>query len=298
MQQYLNLLEKILTEGHKKGDRTGTGTLSIFGHQMRFPLEQGFPLVTTKKVPIKPIIHELLWFLRGDTNIAYLRQNGVHIWDHWANENGDLGPVYGRQWRSWPASRKEWGDPIDQIQAVVKQIQTTQNSRRMVVSTWNVADLPDERLSPQDNVAQGKMALAPCHVLFQFYVSPGSRPTRETPEVKETPGKLSCQVYQRSGDTFLGVPFNIASYALLTHLIAEQAGLLVGDLVWTGGDVHLYLNHLEQARLQLSREPFPSPTLRILRSAGCVPSLFDYTYEDFKLENYQSHEHIPASISI
>jgi thymidylate synthase len=277
MQPYLNLLNKILHEGVRKGDRTGSGTLSIFGHQMRFPLDEGFPLVTTKKIHLKSIIHELLWFLRGDTNLAYLHEHKVSIWDEWADPNGDLGPVYGRQWRAWPLPG---GGSVDQLQQVVDQIKTTPNSRRMIVSAWNVADLPDETISPQANVAQGKMALAPCHALFQFYVAEG---------------KLSCQLYQRSCDTFLGVPFNIASYALLTHMIAEQADLDVGDFIWTGGDVHLYLNHLKQARLQLSRAPYPLPRLHLKRKPD---SLFDYRYEDFEIKGYLAHDPIRAPISV
>lgn len=277
MQQYLDLLEKILNEGNQKGDRTGSGTLSVFGHQMRFNLQDGFPLVTTKKVHLKSIIHELLWFLNGDTNIAYLNENGVSIWDEWADERGELGPIYGYQWRSWPAPG---GGHIDQIATVIKQLQETPNSRRMIVSAWNVADLPDESVGPQQNVANGKMALAACHTLFQFYVADG---------------KLSCQLYQRSCDTFLGLPFNIASYALLTHMVAQQANLQVGDYVWTGGDVHLYLNHLEQAKLQLSRNPYPLPKLVIKRKPN---SLFDYRYEDFEVADYRSHAHIKAPISV
>ncbi|MGJ0516357.1 MAG: thymidylate synthase [Methylomicrobium sp.] len=277
MQPYLNLLNKILHEGARKGDRTGSGTLSIFGHQLRFPLAEGFPLVTTKKIHLKSIIHELLWFLRGDTNLAYLHEHKVSIWDEWADANGDLGPVYGRQWRAWPLPG---GGAVDQLKQVVEQIKSTPNSRRMIVSAWNVADLPDETISPQANVAQGKMALAPCHALFQFYVAEG---------------RLSCQLYQRSCDTFLGVPFNIASYALLTHMIAQQAGLDVGDFIWTGGDVHLYLNHLEQARLQLSRAPYPLPRLVLKRKPD---SLFDYRYEDFEIEGYQAHDPIRAAISV
>jgi thymidylate synthase len=277
MQPYLNLLNKILHEGARKGDRTGSGTLSIFGHQLRFPLAEGFPLVTTKKIHLKSIIHELLWFLRGDTNLAYLHEHKVSIWDEWADANGDLGPVYGRQWRAWPVPG---GGAVDQLKQVVEQIKSTPNSRRMIVSAWNVADLPDETISPQANVAQGKMALAPCHALFQFYVAEG---------------RLSCQLYQRSCDTFLGVPFNIASYALLTHMIAQQAGLDVGDFIWTGGDVHLYLNHLEQARLQLSRAPYPLPRLVLKRKPD---SLFDYRYEDFEIEGYQAHDPIRAAISV
>jgi len=277
MHAYLSLLDKILTDGQRKGDRTGSGTLSVFGHQMRFDLSQGFPLVTTKKIHVKSVIHELLWFLQGDSSIAYLKENGVSIWDAWADEQGELGPVYGRQWRSWPAAD---GQTIDQISAVVKQIQTNPNSRRLVVSAWNVADLPDEAISPQANVALGKMALAPCHALFQFYVADG---------------RLSCQLYQRSADVFIGLPFNIASYALLTHMVAQQCGLAVGDFIWTGGDAHLYLNHLEQARLQLSREPFPLPNLSIRRKPE---SLFAYVYEDFVITHYQAHGHIKAAIAV
>ncbi|MGZ5052518.1 MAG: thymidylate synthase [Methylobacter sp.] len=277
MKPYLQLLDTILQHGHQKGDRTGSGTLSIFGYQMRFPLAQGFPLVTTKKIHLKSIIYELLWFLNGDTNVGYLQQNKVSIWNEWADANGELGPVYGHQWRSWPTPD---GRHIDQIRQVIEQIKATPNSRRIIVSAWNVADLPDETVSPQQNVAQGKMALAPCHALFQFYVADG---------------KLSCQLYQRSCDTFLGVPFNIASYALLTHMVAQQCDLDVGDFVWTGGDVHLYLNHLEQAKLQLSREPYPLPKLTIKRRPE---SIFDYRFEDFEIGDYRTHEHIKAPISV
>ena len=277
MKQYLELLDKILTEGTLKGDRTGSGTLSIFGHQIRFPLTQGFPLVTTKKIHLKSIIHELLWFLKGDTNLAYLHEHNVNIWNEWANEQGELGPVYGHQWRSWPTPD---GRHIDQIQQVIEQLKKTPNSRRIIVSAWNVADLPDESISPQQNVARNKMALAPCHAFFQFYVADG---------------KLSCQLYQRSCDTFLGLPFNIASYALLTHMVAQQSDLEVGDFIWTGGDVHLYLNHQEQAKLQLTREPYPLPSLTINRRPE---SIFDYTYEDFNFTDYQAHEHIKAPISV
>ena len=277
MKQYLQLLEKILDEGSLKGDRTGSGTLSIFGHQMRFALEQGFPLVTTKKIHLKSILHELLWFLKGETNLAYLHQHKVSIWDEWADAQGELGPVYGYQWRSWPAAD---GRHIDQIQQVIDQLNTTPNSRRIIVSAWNVADLPDERISPQQNVALGKMALAPCHTFFQFYVADG---------------KLSCQLYQRSCDTFIGLPFNIASYALLTHMVAQQCDLGVGDFIWTGGDVHLYLNHQEQARLQLNRTPYGLPALKIRRKPA---SIFDYQYDDFEIVNYQAHDHIKAPISI
>ena len=238
MKAYLELLDKILNEGTLKGDRTGSGTLSIFGHQMRFNLAQGFPLVTTKKLHLKSIIHELLWFLKGETNLHFLHEHQVNIWNEWADEKGDLGPVYGFQWRSWPTPD---GRHIDQIQQVIEQLKKTPNSRRIIVSAWNVGDLPDETISPQKNVAQGKMALAPCHAFFQFYVADG---------------KLSCQLYQRSCDTFLGLPFNIASYALLTLMVAQQADLEVGDFIWTGGDVHLYLNHQDQAKLQLKRTPY------------------------------------------
>ena len=277
MQQYLDLLEKILQEGIEKGDRTGSGTLSIFGHQMRFPLKAGFPLVTTKKLHLKSIIHELLWFLKGDTHLAYLHEHKISIWNEWADANGDLGPIYGKQWRSWPTPD---GRSIDQLQLVIEQLKTTPNSRRIMVSAWNVADLPDETISPQANVAKGKMALAPCHAFFQFYVAEG---------------RLSCQLYQRSCDTFLGLPFNIASYALLTHMVAQQSQLDVGDFIWTGGDVHLYLNHLDQARLQLSREPYPLPRLTIKHKPD---SLFDYRYEDFEIEDYQAHDPIKAPISV
>ncbi|MCF7987318.1 MAG: thymidylate synthase [Methylovulum sp.] len=277
MQPYLALLNKILQDGHPKGDRTGSGTLSIFGHQLRFSLADGFPLVTTKRVHLKSIIHELLWFLKGETHLGYLHQNKVSIWDEWADEQLELGPVYGQQWRSWPTPD---GRRVDQIQQLMQQLRENPNSRRLLVSAWNVADLPDERLSPQANVAQGKMALAPCHVLFQFYVADG---------------KLSCQLYQRSCDTFLGLPFNIASYALLTQMIAQQADLELGEFIWTGGDVHLYLNHLEQAKLQLTREPYPTPRLVIKRKPE---SLFAYDYDDFEILNYQAHEAIKASISV
>lgn len=282
MKQYLELLEKILREGASKGDRTGSGTLSIFGYQMRFNLAEGFPLVTTKKLHLKSIIHELLWFLSGEQGIGYLKEHKVTIWDEWVNENcppapGSLGPIYGYQWRSWTTPN---GGHIDQIQQVIDQLKTNPNSRRMIVSAWNVADLPDERISPQANVANGKMALAPCHALFQFYVSEG---------------RLSCQLYQRSCDSFLGLPFNIASYALLTHMVAQQCGLEVGDFIWTGGDVHLYLNHLEQAKLQLCRKPYLLPQLIINRQP---PSIFNYNYEDFAIIGYQAHEPIKAEISV
>ncbi len=277
MQQYLDLLDKILKEGTLKGDRTGSGTLSIFGHQMRFDLTQGFPLVTTKKIHLKSIIYELLWFLKGETNLAYLHEHQVNIWNEWADDQGELGPVYGHQWRSWPTPD---GRSIDQIKQIIEQLKTTPNSRRIIVSAWNVADLPDETISPQDNVRLGKMALAPCHAFFQFYVADG---------------KLSCQLYQRSCDTFLGLPFNIASYALLTHIVAQQSDLAVGDFIWTGGDVHLYLNHQDQAHLQLKREPYSLPTLNIKSRPA---SIFDYKFEDFEINNYQAHVHIKAPISI
>lgn len=277
MQQYLDLLEKIRTEGALKGDRTGSGTLSIFGHQMRFNLAEGFPLVTTKKIHLKSIIHELLWFLKGETSLAYLHKNQVNIWNEWADDQGELGPVYGYQWRSWPTAD---GHKIDQIQQIIDQLKKTPHSRRIIVSAWNVADLPDETISPQANVKLGKMALAPCHAFFQFYVADG---------------KLSCQLYQRSCDTFLGLPFNIASYALLTHIVAQQSDLTLGDFIWTGGDVHLYLNHQEQADLQLNRKPYALPTLKIVNKPE---SIFAYKYEDFVIENYQAHAHIKAPISV
>ncbi|MCR8922195.1 thymidylate synthase [Dasania sp. GY-MA-18] len=277
MKQYLDLLNHILENGEQKGDRTGTGVKSVFGYQFRVNLAQGFPLVTTKKLHLRSIIHELLWFLNGDTNIKYLQDNGVTIWDEWADENGELGPVYGKQWRSWPTPE---GGHIDQIATVIEQLKNNPNSRRMIVSGWNVADLPDESLSPVENVKQGRMALATCHAFFQFYVANG---------------KLSCQLYQRSCDTFLGLPFNIASYALLTHMLAQQCDLEVGDFVWTGGDVHLYNNHMEQAQQQLSREPLPLPTLKIKRKPA---SISDYHFDDFEIINYQSHPAIKAPISI
>ncbi|MGL4396137.1 MAG: thymidylate synthase [Hyphomicrobium sp.] len=264
MQQYLDLLARVRRDGCKKTDRTGTGTLSVFGHQMRFDLADGFPLVTTKKLHVKSIIHELIWFLAGDTNVGYLRDNGVRIWDEWADANGDLGPVYGRQWRSWAAPD---GRVIDQISDLMATLRRDPDSRRMIVSAWNPADLP-------------KMALAPCHCLFQFYVADG---------------RLSCQLYQRSADVFLGVPFNIASYALLTHMIAHATGLKPGDFVHTFGDAHLYLNHLEQADLQLARAPRALPRLEIKRPVG---SIFDYRYEDFALTGYEPHPHIAAPVAV
>ena len=278
MHQYLDLLQSILDKGEVKEDRTGTGTRSFFGHQMRFNLSEGFPILTTKKIFFKGVVYELLWFLDGATNNTVLKDAGVHIWDEWETESGDLGPIYGHQWRSWPSSSN--GGVIDQIEKIISQINNNPSSRRIIVRAWNVADLPDESISPQENVKKQKMALAPCHALFQFFVSQG---------------KLSCQLYQRSCDTFLGLGFNIASYSLLTHMIAQQCDLEVGDFVWTGGDVHLYLNHLDQANEQLTREPYALPKLSIKRKPN---SIFDYTYEDFELLDYQSHPHISAPISI
>ena len=264
MKQYLNLLDRILTEGTRKTDRTGTGTISIFGHQMRFNLSEGFPLLTTKKLHLKSIIYELLWFLRGDTNVKWLQEHGVRIWNEWADENGELGPVYGHQWRSWPDYQ---GGTIDQIAKVVDQIRHTPDSRRMIVSAWNVAEVEE-------------MALPPCHTIFQFYVANG---------------KLSLQLYQRSADTFLGVPFNIASYALLLQMMAQVTGLEAGDFIHTTGDTHIYLNHLEQVRLQLTREPRPLPVMRLNPE---VRELEDFTYEDFKLENYDPWPHIKGEVSV
>ncbi|HEX7791935.1 MAG TPA: thymidylate synthase [Afipia sp.] len=264
MNQYHDLLERILSDGAEKTDRTGTGTLSVFGHQMRFNLANGFPLLTTKKLHVKSIIHELLWFLAGDTNIKYLNDNGVRIWDEWADDNGDLGPVYGSQWRSWPSAD---GGTIDQIANVVEMIRKTPDSRRLIVSAWNPAEVD-------------KMALPPCHCLFQFYVAKG---------------KLSCQLYQRSADVFLGVPFNIASYALLTMMVAQVTGLKAGDFVHSLGDTHLYSNHLEQARLQLTRPTRPLPTMKINPD---VKDIFAFRYEDFKLENYDPHPHIKAEVAV
>ena len=264
MQQYLALMHHVREHGVTKQDRTGTGTISVFGHQMRFDLSQGFPVVTTKKLHLKSIIHELLWFLKGDTNIRYLKENGVSIWDEWADANGELGPVYGYQWRSWPTPD---GQHIDQISQVIQQLKHSPDSRRIIVSAWNVAEI--------DN-----MALPPCHAFFQFYVAEG---------------KLSCQLYQRSADIFLGVPFNIASYALLTLMMAQVTGLQPGDFVHTLGDAHLYLNHLEQADLQLSREPYALPQMRLNPN---VTNLFDFKYEDFELVNYQHHPHIKAPVAV
>jgi thymidylate synthase len=264
MRQYLDLMRLILDRGVERGDRTGTGTLSVFGHQMRFDLAAGFPLVTTKKIHLKSVIHELLWFLAGDTNIAYLKAHGVSIWDEWADERGDLGPVYGAQWRSWPAAD---GGSIDQISRVIEEIRTNPNSRRLIVSAWNPADID-------------RMALAPCHCLFQFYVADG---------------RLSCQLYQRSGDVFIGVPFNIASYALLTMMIAQVTGLVPGEFVHTLGDAHLYLNHLDQARLQLTRAPRPLPKMTLNADVG---SIFDFTFDDFSLTGYDPHPAIKAKVAV
>lgn len=264
MQQYLDFLRYIRDHGVKKIDRTGIGTLSVFAYQMRFDLSKGFPLVTTKKLSLRSIIHELLWFLNGDTNIQYLHKNKVSIWDEWADANGDLGPIYGKQWRAWQTAE---GQTIDQMSRLVEQIKTNPNSRRLIVSAWNVGELH-------------KMKLPPCHLLFQFYVANN---------------KLSCQLYQRSADSFLGVPFNIASYSLLTHMIAEQCGLQVGEFIWTGGDCHIYLNHLDQVNLQLSRKPYAQPICKIKR----IPdSLYDYQIEDFEIENYEAHPHIKAEVAV
>ncbi len=264
MRQYLDFLRHIRESGKRKEDRTGTGTLSVFGYQMRFDLSDGFPLVTTKQLHLKSIIHELLWFLRGDTNIRYLREHGVRIWDEWADAQGELGPVYGKQWRSWPSPN---GGSIDQLAQVLDAIRSNPSSRRLVVSAWNVGELD-------------KMALLPCHALFQFYVADG---------------RISCQLYQRSADALLGVPFNIASYALLTHMVAQQCDLAAGDFIWTGGDCHLYSNHLEQADLQLSRTPYPLPQLHFRRRP---PSLFDYEFDDFEIRNYRHHAAIKAPIAV
>lgn len=264
MHQYHNLMKEVLAKGAQKSDRTGTGTISVFGHQMRFNLADGFPMVTTKKLHLKSIIYELLWFLKGSTNNNWLKERGVSIWNEWAAPDGELGPIYGYQWRSWAAPD---GEHIDQISEVVETIKKNSDSRRMIVSAWNVADIPS-------------MALAPCHAFFQFYVADG---------------KLSCQLYQRSADIFLGVPFNIASYALLTHMMAQQCNLEVGDFIWTGGDCHLYSNHLEQVDLQLSRNFFPLPKLNILRKPD---SIFDYEFEDFEIQGYESHPHIKAPVAI
>lgn len=270
-QQYEDLMRHVFEHGVEKGDRTGTGTRSVFGHQMRFDLNEGFPLVTTKKVFLKAIVVELLWFLRGDSNVQWLQERGCTIWDEWARADGDLGPVYGVQWRSWP---KVGGGQVDQIQQVIDTLKTNPDSRRIIVSAWNVAELD-------------QMALMPCHAFFQFYVAPPTTPGGK--------GRLSCQLYQRSADIFLGVPFNIASYALLTHMVAQQCDLEVGDFIWTGGDCHLYSNHFEQVQLQLSREPLPYPTLRMARRPE---SIFDYAFEDFEVLDYQHHPAIKAPVAV
>jgi thymidylate synthase len=277
MKQYLDLLRHVRENGTFKGDRTGTGTYSVFGYQMRFDLSEGFPLVTTKKIHFKSVVHELLWFLKGDTNTQYLKDNGVRIWDEWADENGDLGPVYGFQWRNWPNAN---GASVDQVKQVVEQLKTNPNSRRIIISAWNPSDLPDETISPQQNVKEGRMALAPCHAFFQFYVSDG---------------KLSCQLYQRSADIFLGVPFNIASYALLTLMLAQVCDLEPGDFVHTLGDAHLYTNHQEQVELQLSRDPLPLPQMKL---NPAIKDIFNFTFDDFELVDYQHHEHIKGIVAV
>tara|TARA_R110002020_G_scaffold23587_3_gene78482 strand:- start:52470 stop:53363 length:894 start_codon:yes stop_codon:yes gene_type:complete len=273
MKQYHDLLKHVLETGNQKGDRTGTGTLSVFGYQMRFDLQQGFPMVTTKKLHLKSIVHELLWFLKGDTNIGYLQENGVRIWNEWATEEGDLGPVYGKQWRSW-------NDEIDQIQEVIHALKTNPNSRRMLVSAWNPSVLPDTSRSFAENVAMGKAALPPCHAFFQFYVADG---------------RLSCQLYQRSADIFLGVPFNIASYALFTMMVAQVCGLEAGEFIHTFGDAHIYNNHMEQVQLQLERTPRPLPKMLLNPE---IRDIFQFTFDDFKLEDYDPHPHIKASVAV
>jgi thymidylate synthase len=283
MKQYLDLVKHVLETGNQKGDRTGTGTKSVFGYQMRFDLAEGFPMITTKKLHLKSIIHELLWFLKGDTNIAYLQENGVKIWDAWADENGNLGPVYGHQWRNWNS------EEIDQITELIKELKSNPNSRRLLVSAWNPSVLPDTSKSFAENVVNNKAALPPCHAFFQFYVS--------SPDLSkgEEKGKLSCQLYQRSADIFLGVPFNIASYALLTMMIAQVCNLEVGEFIHTFGDAHIYNNHFEQIELQLSREPKPLPQM-ILNPA--IKNIFDFTYEDFELVGYEPHESIKGSVAV
>ncbi|GAB5475770.1 MAG: thymidylate synthase [Maribacter sp.] len=274
MKQYHDLLKHVLKEGNQKGDRTGTGTVSVFGYQMRFDLSEGFPMVTTKKLHLKSIVHELLWFLKGDTNVGYLQENGVRIWNEWADENGDLGPVYGHQWRNWN------NDEIDQIQEVIQALKNNPNSRRMLVSAWNPSVLPDTSKSFSENVANGKAALPPCHAFFQFYVADG---------------KLSCQLYQRSADIFLGVPFNIASYALFTMMMAQVCGYQAGEFIHTFGDAHIYNNHMEQVQLQLSREPRALPKM-VLNSE--VRDIFDFTFEDFTLVDYNPHPHIKGVVAV
>ncbi|SEP98932.1 thymidylate synthase [Flavobacterium urocaniciphilum] len=274
MKQYHDLVKHVLENGNQKGDRTGTGTISVFGYQMRFDLSEGFPMVTTKKLHLKSIIHELLWFLKGETNIAYLKENGVKIWDEWADENGDLGPVYGHQWRNWNS------EEIDQITELIETLKTNPNSRRMLISAWNPSVLPDTSVSFAENVANGKAALPPCHAFFQFYVADG---------------KLSCQLYQRSADIFLGVPFNIASYALFTMMVAQVCGFEAGEFIHTFGDAHIYNNHIEQVNLQLSREPRKLPKMIINPE---VKNIFDFTFDDFTLEDYDPHPHIKGAVSI
>lgn len=274
MKQYHDLVKHVLANGTQKGDRTGTGTISVFGYQMRFDLSEGFPMVTTKKLHLKSIIHELLWFLKGETNIAYLQENGVKIWDAWADENGNLGPVYGHQWRNWNS------EEIDQITELIETLKTNPNSRRMLISAWNPSVLPDTTVSFSENVANGKAALPPCHAFFQFYVSDG---------------KLSCQLYQRSADIFLGVPFNIASYALFTMMVAQVCGLEAGEFIHTFGDAHIYNNHIEQVNLQLSREPRKLPIMKLNPN---VTNIFDFTFDDFTLDGYDPHEHIKGAVSV
>ena len=274
MKQYHDLLQHILDNGAEKGDRTGTGTKSVFGYQMRFDLSEGFPMVTTKKVHLKSIIYELLWFLKGDTNVKYLQENGVRIWNEWADENGDLGPVYGHQWRNWNS------EEIDQISEIIETLKTNPNSRRMLVSAWNPSVMPDTSVSFSENVANGKAALPPCHAFFQFYVADG---------------KLSCQLYQRSADVFLGVPFNIASYALFTMMMAQVCGYQPGDFIHTFGDVHIYSNHMEQVKLQLSRTPKALPTMKLNPE---ITNIFDFSFEDFKLEGYDPHPAIKGKVAV
>lgn len=274
MKQYHDLVKHVLENGTQKGDRTGTGTISVFGYQMRFDLNEGFPMVTTKKLHLKSIIYELLWFLKGDTNIAYLNENGVKIWDEWANENGDLGPVYGYQWRNWN------GDEIDQISELIDTLKNNPNSRRLLISAWNPSVLPDTTKSFAENVANGKVALPPCHAFFQFYVADG---------------KLSCQLYQRSADIFLGVPFNIASYALFTMMIAQVCNLGVGEFIHTFGDAHIYNNHIQQLELQLSRDPKPLPKMILNPN---IKNIFDFTFDDFTLEGYEAHPHIKGAVAV
>ncbi len=286
MKQYHDLITHILDHGAQKGDRTGTGTMSVFGYQMRFDLAEGFPLITTKKLHLKSIIHELLWFLKGETNIKYLQENGVRIWNDWADENGDLGPVYGRQWRNWN------DDEIDQIKEVIATLKTNPNSRRMLVSAWNPSVMPDTKKSFAENVADGKAALPPCHAFFQFYVSPGPPAPNGGADGKP---KLSCQLYQRSADVFLGVPFNIASYALFTMMIAQVCGYAPGDFIHTFGDAHIYSNHMEQVKLQLARDYRALPTMTLNPE---VKDIFGFTFEDFTLTNYNPHPHIKGAVAI